>query len=58
MALGDADIVMTGGSENMSQAPFAIRNARWGINLGENREVRNESEFLITKGNEIIQSFL
>lgn len=39
MVLGDADIVLSGGTENMSQAPFAIRNARWGINLGENREV-------------------
>lgn len=25
----------------MSQAPFAVRNARWGINLGENREMED-----------------
>ena len=37
--LGDAEIVVAGGSENMSQAPYAIRNARFGINLGEGREV-------------------
>ena len=37
--LGDADIVVAGASENMSQAPFAVRNARWGINLGEDRKV-------------------
>ena len=41
-ALTDADIVVAGGSENMSQAPYAIRNARFGINLGEGREVLNE----------------
>lgn len=39
--LGDADIVLAGGSENMSQAPFAIRNSRWGINLGEQREMED-----------------
>jgi Acetyl-CoA acetyltransferase len=38
--LGDADIVLAGGSENMSQAPFAVRNARFGINLGEGRQVK------------------
>lgn len=41
VVLGDADIVLAGGSENMSQAPYAIRNARWGINLGENREMED-----------------
>lgn len=39
--LGDADIVVAGGSENMSQAPFAVRNARWGINLGEERKMED-----------------
>ena len=40
IVLGDAEIVVAGGSENMSQAPYAIRNARFGINLGEGREVQ------------------
>jgi len=39
--LGDAEIVVAGGSENMSQAPYAIRNARFGINLGEGREMED-----------------
>ena len=38
--MGDAEIVVAGGSENMSQAPFAVRNARWGIGLGEDRKVK------------------
>jgi acetyl-CoA acyltransferase 2 len=31
---GDADIVIAGGAENMSQAPFAARNVRWGVKYG------------------------
>jgi acetyl-CoA acyltransferase 2 len=34
LALGEADFVLTGGTENMSQAPHVIRGARWGIPLG------------------------
>ncbi|KAJ1830709.1 3-ketoacyl-CoA thiolase, mitochondrial [Coemansia sp. RSA 2706] len=30
----DADIVVTGGSESMSQAPYALRNVRWGAKFG------------------------
>ncbi|KAJ2357963.1 hypothetical protein GGF43_001141 [Coemansia sp. RSA 2618] len=30
----DADIVVTGGAESMSQAPFALRNVRWGAKFG------------------------
>lgn len=32
--VGDSSVVMTGGTENMSQAPFAVRDARFGIRLG------------------------
>ena len=32
---GEADVVLAGGAENMSQAPLVARNARWGIGLGE-----------------------
>ena len=34
--LGDAEIVLTGGTESMSQAPYAVRNIRFGTQLGVN----------------------
>jgi acetyl-CoA acetyltransferase family protein len=34
LACGEAAWVLTGGTENMSQAPHVIRGARWGIRLG------------------------
>ncbi|MED1795750.1 acetyl-CoA C-acetyltransferase [Brevibacillus nitrificans] len=33
---GEAEMVLAGGSENMSQIPHVIRGARWGIPLFEN----------------------
>ena len=35
--LGNADFVLAGGGENMSQAPHVIRGARWGLPLGEQK---------------------
>ncbi|GAF90507.1 unnamed protein product, partial [marine sediment metagenome] len=32
--LGEADICLVGGMENMSQCPHVIRGARWGLPLG------------------------
>lgn len=32
---GDADCVIAGGMESMSNAPFALRNHRWGKKMGE-----------------------
>lgn len=32
--LGESDIVLCGGSESMSQAPYALRDARFGTRLG------------------------
>ena len=32
--LGDADIVVAGGTENMSQAPYVMPGARWGARMG------------------------
>src|SRR2546426_5178925 len=32
--LGEASVVLAGGTENMSLAPHVVRNARWGIDLG------------------------
>ena len=34
--LGQANFVLAGGTENMSQAPFVARNMRWGIPFGKN----------------------
>ncbi|HOH46795.1 MAG TPA: acetyl-CoA C-acetyltransferase [Candidatus Cloacimonadota bacterium] len=31
---GEADIVIAGGTENMSQIPYALMNARWGARMG------------------------
>ena len=31
---GDADIIVAGGMENMSSAPFLLKNARWGQRMG------------------------
>ncbi|MDO5096172.1 MAG: acetyl-CoA C-acetyltransferase [Peptostreptococcaceae bacterium] len=34
IALGDADIVLAGGTENMSQAPYVDKLQRWGQRMG------------------------
>jgi acetyl-CoA C-acetyltransferase len=31
---GDADIIIAGGMENMSQAPYLVKNGRWGERMG------------------------
>jgi len=36
---GDADVVMCGGTENMSLAPFAMPDARWGARMGDKKIV-------------------
>ncbi len=35
LMLGEAEIVLVGGTESMSQAPHIIRGARWGLRLNE-----------------------
>ena len=35
MLTGQAEVVLAGGTESMSQAPHVIRGARWGIPLGK-----------------------
>lgn len=35
LQLGEADICLVGGMENMSQCPHVIRGARWGLPLGQ-----------------------
>jgi acetyl-CoA C-acetyltransferase len=34
---GDNDIVVAGGTENMSQAPYLIKDARWGSRMGHSQ---------------------
>ncbi len=36
---GDADVIVCGGTENMSAAPYAIPAARWGARMGHNKIV-------------------
>jgi acetyl-CoA C-acetyltransferase len=36
---GDADIVVAGGMESMSQAPYAFKQARWGSRMGNSELV-------------------
>jgi len=35
VALGDSDVVLTAGTENMSAIPFMLPDARWGRKLGD-----------------------
>jgi acetyl-CoA acetyltransferase family protein len=37
--LGQADVVLAGGTENMSQAPFVARNVRWGVPFGKSESL-------------------
>jgi acetyl-CoA C-acetyltransferase len=36
---GDADVVVAGGMENMSMAPYALTGARWGQRMGDGKLV-------------------
>src|SRR5690242_10430579 len=35
--LNEAETVLAGGTENMSQAPHVVRGARWGLPLGDGK---------------------
>ena len=37
--LGDADIAIGGGAENMSRAPYASLNMRWGARMGDTKMI-------------------
>jgi acetyl-CoA acyltransferase 2 len=37
--LGDSEVVLTGGTESMSQAPHVIRGARWGLPFGKPQQL-------------------
>jgi acetyl-CoA C-acetyltransferase len=36
---GDADIIVAGGMENMSEAPFILPNSRWGQRIGHDQMI-------------------
>ncbi|MDO5142496.1 MAG: acetyl-CoA C-acetyltransferase [Eubacteriales bacterium] len=36
---GDADVIVAGGTENMSAAPYALPNERWGARMGDKKIV-------------------
>lgn len=35
IAMGEADIIIAGGTENMSQVPYILPNERWGARMGD-----------------------
>lgn len=37
IACGDADVIIAGGTENMSQAPYVLKDYRWGGRLGDGK---------------------
>lgn len=37
--LGEAEVVLTGGTESMSQAPHVVRGARWGLPFGKEQKL-------------------
>ncbi len=39
IAAGDCDIVLAGGAESMSNAPYAVDSARWGARMGDSKMV-------------------
>ena len=39
--LGRSDLVLTGGTESMSQAPHVVRGARWGLRLAAQAELED-----------------
>ncbi len=39
IAAGDAEIIVAGGTENMSATPYAVQGARWGLRMGDSKMV-------------------
>ncbi len=39
IACEDAEIVVAGGTENMSAAPYALRSERWGARMGDSKAI-------------------
>ena len=36
---GDAEVVVAGGMENMSQAPYVLKQSRWGLRMGHSQVI-------------------
>lgn len=43
--LDEAELVLAGGTESMSQAPHVVRNARWGLGFGQTQGAFGDSLF-------------
>ena len=41
LMLGEASVVLVGGTESMSQAPYAMRDARWGVPFGKTPQMED-----------------
>eukprot|EP00040_Diaphanoeca_grandis_P018302 m.96202 g.96202 ORF g.96202 m.96202 type:complete len:396 (-) comp26875_c0_seq2:143-1330(-) len=41
ICLGESSVVLSGGSESMSSAPFAVRDCRWGTTLGKDMALKD-----------------
>ena len=39
ISLGDCDVAIGGGAENMSRAPYASLSSRWGVRMGDSKMV-------------------
>lgn len=39
IAAGDADVIIAGGMENMTQAPYVLDKARWGFRMGNQQVI-------------------
>ncbi len=39
IALGDTDVAIGGGAENMSRAPYASLSSRWGVRMGDTKMI-------------------
>ena len=43
---GDADIIVSGGTENMSMAPYLLNSQRWGQRMGDGKVI----DYMVTDG--------
>lgn len=56
IALGDADIILAGGTESMSNVPYLLPNIRWGLPLGkaEMKDAMYKDGFLCPLCNQVM----
>lgn len=46
--LGQSEVVLTGGAENMSMAPYSLHNVRWGTRYGVNLQMEDSLAAALT----------